>query len=88
MISSPPFRPAGKEPSLQPEVVASPEQVRRRREGFAPQEALRLWAQQAPRTDIQYKTPFTAVPAHFLAIPEMPRPTTQKTLRARGTNLQ
>jgi hypothetical protein len=52
MISAPPFWPSGQGASLPPEVVASPERVRRRREGFAPSEALRLWVQRTPRTDI------------------------------------
>jgi hypothetical protein len=84
MISAPPLRPAGKGPSLPPEVVVSPEQVRHRREDFAPKEALRLRVQQTPRTDIQYKTLNTVVCPHFLATLKMPRPTTQKTLRARA----
>lgn len=72
------YRPAGKQPSLPPHVLASLEQALQHPDGVASYEALRHWVQQTHRLDIKYKTLYTLVRTRFRAKLKVPRPSHTK----------
>ena len=73
------YVPAGKQPSLAPEVLASIEQVLHRPDGFASYEELRQWVERTHGVVVKYKTLYTVVRTRFKAKLKVPRPShTQK----------
>jgi hypothetical protein len=72
------YVPAGKRPSLPPDVLASLEHALHRPEGFASYEALRQWVRQTHGVEVQYKTLDTLVRTRFRTKLKVPRPSHTK----------
>ena len=72
------YIPAGKAPSLAPDVLASIEQAVHRPEGFASYEDLRQWVEQTHQVHVKYKTLYTIVRKRFKAKLKVPRPSHTK----------
>lgn len=72
------YVPAGKQPSLPPEVLASIEQALRRPEGFASYTDLQQWVEQNHHRHIKYKTLYTLVRSRFNAKLKVPHPSHTK----------
>ncbi len=67
-------KPAGKQPSLAPEVLASIEQALQQPSGFGSYEELRQWVERMHHVQIKYKTLYTIVRTRFKAKLKVPRP--------------
>ncbi len=67
-------KPAGKHPSLAPEVLASIEQALRQPSGFGSYEELRQWVERTHQIQVKYKTLYTIVRTRFNAKLKVPRP--------------
>ena len=72
------YVPAGKPPSLPPNVLVAIEQALRQPTGFASYEALRQWVQQTSHRDINYHTLYTIVRTKFKAKLKVARPSHTK----------
>ncbi len=68
------YVPAGKPPSLAPEVLASIEQALHRAEGFRSYEELRQWVERTHQVHVKYKTLYSLVRTRFQAKLKVPRP--------------
>jgi transposase len=72
------YVPAGKPPSLSPEVLASIAQALQEPAGFASYEALRQWVQQTHHVEVNYHTLYSIVRSRFRAKLNVPRPSHTK----------
>jgi transposase len=72
------YVPEGKQPSLDPDVLASIEGALQKPEGFASSTALRQWVLQTHHIDSNYKTLYTLVRSRFGAKLKVPRPSHAK----------
>jgi transposase len=78
------YVPAGKRPSLAPEVLASLEQALHRPAGFASYKELQQWVAQTHGVQVKYKTLYTIVRKRFKTKLKVPRPSHTKKPRRRG----
>jgi transposase len=67
-------KPAGKHPSLAPNVLASIEQTLRQPTGFGSYQELRQWVERTHQVHVKYKTLYTIVRTHCNAQLKVPRP--------------
>ncbi len=68
------YVPAGKQPSLAPDVLAELEQALQQPQGFASYEALRQWVEQTQGVSVKYKTLYTIVRKRFKTKLKVARP--------------
>ncbi len=71
-------KPAGKHPSLAPDVLASIEQALRQPTGFGSYAELRQWVERTHQVHVKYKTLYTIVRTRFNAKLKVPRPSHTK----------
>jgi transposase len=72
------YVPEGKQPSLQPDVLASIKRALHKPEGFASYGALREWVLQTHHVDVNYKTLYSLVRSRFGTKLKVPRPSHAK----------
>ena len=72
------YVPAGKPPSLSPEVLAALARALQRPAGFASYEALRQWVKQTYHLDVKYHTLYRIVRTQLKAKLKVPRPSHTK----------
>jgi len=77
------YVPAGKRPSLSPDVLASLEAALHAPAGFASYKALQAWLAQTHGVQIKYKTLYALVRKHFGTKLKVPRPSHIKKARGR-----
>jgi putative transposase len=72
------YRPAGKQPSLPPDVLTSIGEVLQRPEGFASYTDLQQWIEHTHRRQVKYKTLYSLVRSRFKAKLKVARPSHTK----------